>query len=204
MSTKIGSLDKLKNEYKVGLSLNKLKETEIILTLREYSSLCSDNSFWELEDYEKRKAAYNELKQKKKKIKQLLNSLIPKGATNKKGNPHTRKLRFFPEVLWWCVESRKQKLNPLMKEYKKKHPNLNKENRIKKILKNELNIDKPNNIYIDDRTEATIALSIIAHYIGSSFSTLYPIYNSIDIEKRKDILKNPNKYITSLSQPWFQ
>jgi len=168
--------------------------------VNEYSKICSDNTFWEREDYKNRKAAYNDLKQKKKRINQLLNGLIPKGATNKKGNSFIREIKNVPEAFVLCVESRTQTLEKLLKEYKKKYKYKNRSYLIDKILEDELNIDKPNNIYIDNRSVTTITISILAYLACVSFDTLYPIYNSVDIEKRKDILKNPNKYFPFLSQ----
>jgi len=173
---------------------------ELITTLRDYSSLCTDNSFWEIESYEKRKNAYNELKIKKKKMNKLLNNLIPKGATNKKGNPTTRKLRMVPEVLVHYVETRKQDLPILVKKYKKKYKRMDRPQLIKKILEYESKIKNSNKIDIDERTYTTIIISILAYHMEVSFDTLYKIYHSVNKEKRKDIVNNPKKYFQFPSQ----
>jgi len=168
--------------------------SELITILRDYSSLSTNNLFWEFESYAKRKTAYNELKQKKKKINQILISLIPKGATNKKGNPRTRQLRIVPGPFIYYIEIKKELLKKEVKRYKQKYKYMDKPELIEIIYKEQSDIKNPSNINIDYRSYTTIVISICAYYMKVSFDTLYRIYHSVDKQKRKDIVSNPNKY----------
>lgn len=171
---------------------------ELITVFRDYVYLCSDNSFWEHEPYMKRKKAHDELKIKKKKINKLLNNLIPKGATNKKGKPAIRNIKLALEPIVYYIETRKPYLGEMIKRYKNKYKkrNLKMERKhiVDEILEKEVKLNKPKKITIYYRTNETILISLVAHYLNTSYSTLRMAYYSIDAEKRKDIASNPKKY----------
>jgi len=168
--------------------------SELIMTLRDYSSLSADIRLWQFDSYNKRITAHNKLKDKRKKINQLLKNLIPKGATNKKGNPITRKLKVAPEPFIYYVEIKKEFFKKEVKRYKQIYKYKDKPELIEKIFEDQSDIKNPSNINIDYRSYATIVISILAYLMEVSFDTLYKIYHSVDKQKRKDIVSNPNKY----------
>lgn len=171
----------LYNPFMFSNDKRKHKINRIGELINKYTEICVDSFFWKYEDYDKRLKTSKELKGIRKDIDDLLKLLIPARATNKKTKPVIRLLKDNPKRFISKVEGYELKVKKYLKrpylDYEKPDDD------IKTLCRKEFKIKDPDKIIENmlkdesDRSNRTIAISIMAHQIGVSFAYLYEIYN---------------------------
>lgn len=140
----------------------------------EFALLCVDPEIWKIGTKEEIKEGLKTIKSKIEEINTLLRHLVAKDATKKKVGS-LRVFELFPSYLVAVVDkSYRPILRPyLAPSYKGKR---NKMEDIIEFWEAEIQKPFPKRIYIDDRTETTIVLSILAHQSFCPYSQLSGLY----------------------------
>jgi len=150
--------------------------------MNKYFEICSDNTLWNYEDYDKRISENDKLKTIRKSVRILLKSLIPeKALSNKHNNPLIRVFKDHPDILVDLVKNYLELIDKHITRPRISRDSL--ESEIVRVAREIFKVDADKLIvdfYIvhnfDSRTNRNIAISILALQLGVKIDYLHTKY----------------------------
>ena len=177
----------------------------LIDSILKFATDCSDPMLWKFGEKKDIKNKTKELKNQIKDIAKQLNSLIPYESNTIRKNSLLRIYEKIPEHLVEVIEFIKCTIenydNGVDKSLRiKGKKGLEKKKMIKQFWENTYERLYPSRMYLDDRSNTTIALSILAYITSCNYDALKDIYSKIPIQRRKEIFEGITEKISKNNQ----